>query len=83
MSKNEHKLTLENIFLLIQWQRVSYRSKRFRQREAKDIGTEHSDPAFGDFRKGSISKADICNHLDIHERDLLRTLVETGELFGD
>jgi len=79
MTNNEQVDIFEHIFLRLQWQRFVPRHTK----EALPGISTPSDPVLSDYRNNKISKAEACRYLGIHEKDLLRTLVEKGELFGD
>lgn len=79
MSKNKSTNLLDEILLQIQWQRLVPRSTV----SPYNAVEKPSDPIFSDYRNGKMTKSDFCKHLGIHEKEILKTLVEKGELFGD
>ena len=83
MSKNKSINILDEILLQIQWQRLVPRSRQPKKVCPENIKNEHSDPIFSDYRDGKITRSGICKYLGIHKKELLMTLVEKGELFGD
>lgn len=76
MTIDEQSEFFNHVLLRIRWQRFSPRHKK------KTLAViPPSDPIFDGFRSGNISKSEICKYLDIDEKDLVRTLVDKGELF--
>jgi len=80
MTDEELEEFFEHILLRIQWQKFSPRTNK--RLETKTV-CEPADPVLKKYRDGKISKAEVCRYLGINEKDLLRTLVRMGELFGD
>lgn len=79
MTKDQQAL-FEHILLQTRFQRFA---PHHRKKTEPKIDAPPGDPVLKDYRDGRISKAEVCSHLGINEKDLLRTLVRKGELFGD
>ena len=79
MIKDKQTDFMQHVFLRLQWQRFTPRRA---QKTAIKKEVPSTDPVLEDYREGRISKTEVCQLLGIDEKDLLRTLVRKGELFG-
>jgi hypothetical protein len=78
MISNDQEQFFESILLRLQWQK--FNSHHIKKTRSK-IEPYLMDPVLEDYRNGLISKAKICKHLNIHENDLLLTLVNNRDCF--
>ena len=79
MNKDKQAL-LEHILLQTRFQRFA---PPHAKKPVPKVDKTPDDPVLQDYRAGRISKAEVCRYLGIRDKDLFRTLVEKGELFGE